>query len=176
MLESADVALRALTNSDLPRLLEWINDREQVLFNAPYRPVGEKQHQDWFDAIQQRADTVIFGISLLKPQQRLIGTCQLHSINHVHRSAELQIRLGDVKERNKGLGTQAARLLLDFAFKDLNLHRVFLHVFSTNAAAIKVYEKIGFVNEGVLRQAAYIDGRYVDVIVMGVLQEEYVGQ
>ena len=68
---------------------------------------------------------------------------------------------------------EAVRLLLDFAFRDLNLHRVYLHVFDTNAAAIRIYEKVGFVREGVLRQAAHIDGRYVDVMVMSILREEY---
>ena len=64
-------------------------------------------------------------------------------------------------------------LLLNFAFKDLNLHRVYLHVFATNSAAIRAYEKAGFVYEGKLRSAAHIDGAYVDVVIMSVLREEY---
>lgn len=155
-------------------MFDWINDRAQVLFNAPYKPVSLAQHEDWFTAIQRRDDVVIFGIRLLE-SDKLIGSCQLHNINMVHRFAELQIRLGNVAERGKGLGTEALRLLLDFAFKDLNLHRVYLHVFGTNAAAIKMYEKVGFVREGVLSQAAYIDGEYLDVCVMGVLREEDAG-
>ena len=119
-------------------------------------------------------DSVIFGIRLLE-SNRLIGSCQLHSINHVHRSAELQIRIGEPFQRGQGYGTEAVRLLLDFAFKDLNLHRVYLHVFSTNAAAILIYKKVGFVHEGLLRKAAHIDGAYVDVVVMGILRDEHVG-
>ena len=96
-------------------------------------------------------------------------------LKYVHRSAELQIRLGEAAERGQGYGTEVVRLLLDFAFKDLNLHRVYLHVFSTNTAVIRVYEKVGFVREGLLRKAAHINGAYVDVLVMGILREEYVG-
>jgi len=166
------VALTPLSTDDLSTLAAWINEREQVLFNAPYKPVHEEQHKAWFQSIHQRNDLVIFGIRLLH-DNKLIGSCQLHGINHVHRSAELQIRIGDTSQRGQGYGMEAVRLLQEFAFKDLNLHRVYLHVFSTNKAAIRLYEKVGFVREGLLRQAAYIDGRYVDVVVMGILREEY---
>ncbi len=172
-MNSTRIVLTPLKSSDLPSMLEWINDREQVLFNASYKPVTETQHREWFEAIQRRTDTVIFGIRL-RESDKLIGSCQLHSINYVHRNAELQIRLGDREERGRGYGTEAVRLLLSFAFKDLNLHRIYLHVFSTNSAAIRVYEKVGFVHEGVLREAAYVNGKYVDVIEMGILRNEHV--
>jgi RimJ/RimL family protein N-acetyltransferase len=174
VLRGTYVMLTPLRPPDAPLLLHWINDREQVLWNAPYKPVSEAQHHAWFDTIQQRSDVAIFGIRLLDTQ-KLIGACQLHSINAVHRSAALQIRLGEVAERGHGYGTDAVHLLLRFAFKDLNLWRVSLQVFSHNAAALRVYEKVGFVREGLLRQAAYIDGSYVDVVVMGILREDYAG-
>jgi RimJ/RimL family protein N-acetyltransferase len=174
MLKSSRIALRPLQAKDLPLMFEWINDREQVLFNAPYRPVSELQHYSWAEAIQQRQDMMIFSIFQLETDD-LIGTCQLHSINAVHRSAELQIRLGEVAARGAGYGTEAVSLLLGFAFRDLNLHRVYLHVFSTNGAAIQVYEKVGFKREGVLRKAAHIDGEYVDILIMGILRDEYAG-
>lgn len=172
MLKVKHVKLAPFTLEDLPLLFNWINDREQVLFNAPYKPVHWGQHQAWFESIQQRKDMVVFGIRLLEGN-KLIGSCQLHSINSVHRSAELQIRIGEVEERGHGFGTQTVQLLLDFAFKDLNLRRVYLHVFANNIPAIRIYEKNGFKSEGLLRQAAYVDGAYMDVMVMGILRDEY---
>jgi diamine N-acetyltransferase len=173
MHKSLHVALVPLTPADVPVLFEWINDRQQVILNAPYKPVHAGQHQAWFDAIQERIDVVIFGIRLTEAG-RLIGSCQLHNIHPVHRSAELQIRLGVVAERGHGYGTEATRLLLDFAFKDLNLQRVYLHVLTTNQIAIRMYQKVGFVREGVLRSAAHIDGRYLDLLMMGILRDEYI--
>ena len=173
MLKSAHLVLTPPTVADLPIMFNWINDREQVLFNAPYKPVTEEQHKSWFESLQQRGDIVIFGIRLLE-SNKLIGTCQLHSINFIHHCTELQIRIGEPTQRGQGYGTEAVRLLMGFAFKDLNLHRVYLHVFSTNAAAIRLYEKVGFVHEGLLRKAAHIDGAYVDVVLMGILRDEYV--
>ena len=174
MLRAEHISLTHLSIDDLPALAAWINDREQVLFNSPYKPVHESQHQAWFESIHQRNDLVIFGIRLLE-SNNLIGSCQLHSINHVHRSTELQIRIGEPTQRGQWYGTEEVLLSLDFAFKDLNLHRVYLHVFSTNAAAIRLYEKIGFGHEGLLRKAAHIDGAYMDVVVMSILREEHAG-
>jgi diamine N-acetyltransferase len=172
MLKEDHVELTPLTADDLPRMFGWINDRELVLFNAPYKPVHEDQHKEWFETIKRRSDVALFGIRLRRTN-KLIGSCQLHSIHPVNRSAEFQIRLGEVDEQGHGYGTEATRMLLDFGFKDLNLNRVYLHVFSNNAPAIRVYEKAGFVREGMLRQAAYLDGKYLDVLVMGILRQEY---
>ncbi|MBW3671884.1 MAG: GNAT family N-acetyltransferase, partial [Acidobacteria bacterium] len=88
------------------------------------------------------------------------------------RSAELQIRIGPPERRRQGLGTEALELLLGHAFDDLNLHRVQLHALATNTSAIAAYEKLGFVVEGSLRRAAYVDGAYVDIVVMGLLADE----
>jgi len=172
MLKGKKVKLVPLTSDDIPVLFEWINDREQVLFNAPYKPVNEISHREWFESVRHRDDVVIFGIRLIETD-RLIGSCQLLNISAVHRVAELQIRIGQVDARGHGYGTEAVGLLLDFAFKDRNLHRLFLHVFATNAAAIRAYEKAGFVREGLLREAAHIDGARQDVVVMGVLRQEH---
>lgn len=166
------VILTELRGSDSEIMSGWINDRSQVLSNSPYRPVHERQHAGWFESIQLRTDTVIFAIRI-SDSGKLIGTCQLHGINPTHRHAELQIRLGDIGQRGRGYGSEAVRLLLEFAFRDLNLERVFLHVFIDNVAAIRVYEKNGFCHEGVLRRAAYIDGKYKDVLVMGILRNEF---
>jgi diamine N-acetyltransferase len=165
------VELTPLTAADAATLFRWINNRGDVLLNSPYRPVSERQHMQWFDGIQQQRDVVIFGIRLLT-DGRLIGSCQLHGIHPVHRSAELQIRIGEAGERGRGHGTEAVTLLVDFAFRDLNLRRVALHVLATNERALKMYERIGFVREGVLREAAHVDGEYVDVVVLAILRAD----
>jgi RimJ/RimL family protein N-acetyltransferase len=114
---------------------------------------------------------VIFGIREVAGG-RLVGSCQLLGINPTHRKAELQIRIGDADARGRGYGREAVDLLLDFAFEDLNLHRVELTVLEGNEPAMKTYLSAGFAREGVMRQAAHIDGRYVDVVFMGVLRDE----
>jgi len=164
------VKLGPLLEDDSNTLFDWINDRDLVLYNAPFHPIDSTSHREWFDAIRKRKDVSVFAI---RNPERLIGTCQLHTIDPIHRSAELQIRIGVEGDRGRGIGTEAVRLLLHHGFHDLNLNRVFLHVFAGNERAIRAYEKVGFKREGILRQAAHIDGRYVDVLVMGVVRDGF---
>ena len=165
------VTIGPLLDADLPTLFAWINQPDQVHWNSAYRPVSETDHRAWFDAIRRRSDVVIFAIRMVG-EDRLIGSCQLRHIDPVHRSAELQIRIGEADLRGQGFGTEAVRQLVRFGFRDLNLHRVYLNVFAANERAIRAYEKAGFQREGLLREAAHIDGRYVDVVVMGIVRSE----
>lgn len=172
MLMGERVILAPLMEADSATLFSWINDREQVILNSSFRPIHEGSHRDWYERVQRTGDIVVFAIRA-RETNKLIGTCQLHSIQSVHRCAELQIRIGRIGDRGKGCGTEATRLLVDFAFTDLNLHRVQLHVRADNVAAIRVYEKAGFTREGLMKEAAYIDGRYVDLFIMAVLRGKH---
>jgi diamine N-acetyltransferase len=172
MYKGKSVQLVPLREEFRSALFEWINERDEVLSNSAYRPVHRSQHDQWFDAIQTRADVTIFGITTLA-EGRLVGSCQLHNISQVHRTAELQVRIGDTAARGKGHGREALRLLLDFGFDDLNLHRIYLHVLADNARAHALYLSLGFVEEGRLREAVFIDGARQDVFVMGILRSEH---
>jgi len=170
--EPTRVELAPLRDSDSPVLFEWINDRALVTLSAAFRPIGRDEHDAWFDDVRRRPDTRIFGIRL-REDDRLVGSCQLHGIHPVHRSAELQIRLGDPDARGRGLGTEAVRQLLAVGFDDLDLHRIALHVLETNAPARGLYERTGFRTEGVLKEAAFIEGEWVNILVMALLRSEY---
>ena len=163
-----DVAyLAPLSDADSAQLFEWINRRELVVSSAPFRPVHQPDHDAWFREIRSRRDVVIFGIRRGHDHQ-LVGSCQLHSIDAARRSAELQIRIGVPSATGQGIGTAACRALLRYAFEDLNLQRVYLQVFATNAAARRVYEKVGFVEDGVAKDAVFVDGRWRDLVTMSI--------
>lgn len=172
MVQEAGVSLGPIEEADLSQLKAWINDRETVIQSTSYQPVSGAQHEGWYSSLAGRQDMVAFAIRAGESSD-LVGTCKLSGIQGIHRSAELAIRIGDVARRGEGIGTAAVRLLLHHAFADLNLNRVFLHVFSGNAAALRTYEKAGFVSEGLLREAVFIDGAYLDVQVMSVLRSEW---
>jgi methionyl-tRNA formyltransferase len=167
------VRLRPLQREDAGFLYQWITDRELFILNAPYHHISEADHEQWLESMMhKRSDLVIFVIEESK-MKRAIGTCQLLNMNWRHRSAELKIRIGEDDNHGKDLGTEAIHLLTEFGFRDLNLHRIYLHVFATNKRAISAYEKSGFQQEGILRKAACIDGEWVDVKLMGLLQENH---
>jgi methionyl-tRNA formyltransferase/RimJ/RimL family protein N-acetyltransferase len=166
------VRLRPLRKEDSALLYQWITHRELVILNAPFYPVSEAAHESWIESMLTKSmDLVIFVIEELEASQA-IGTCQLLNINWLHHSAELQIRIGDAPYQDRGFGSEAVTLLSHFGFSDLNLHRIYLHVFSTNTRAINTYKKCGFAQEGLLKEAAFIDGAWVDVVVMARVNQD----
>lgn len=172
MIIGEQIKLRHIKEEDKEMYHQWINDRDLVHYNATFYPISSSDHNDWFNCINTKEDGVIFSI-VTKDNDSLIGSCSLRNINTVHRNAELQIRIGESTARGNGHGTESVSLLLSYAFEDLNLERVYLHVFASNDRAIKSYIKAGLVEDGNLRKAAFINGAYVDVKVMSILREEF---
>jgi len=163
MLIGDTVALTAFEPADRDRLFQWINSPELVRLSAPFRPVHAAAHVDWFAALGRDASRVAFAIRLRGDGLsigRLIGMVQLIDIDIIHRNAEMIIRIGEAAEQGKGRGTETLNLLLDHAWRDLNLHRVAARAFATNRRAIAAYRKAGFAIEGTLREAAFIDGAW----------------
>ncbi|MDZ7272127.1 MAG: GNAT family N-acetyltransferase [candidate division KSB1 bacterium] len=104
---------------------------------------------------------------------RAVGVTAFFRIDYVSRAAVFYLALLDSEAWGKGYGGEATRLMVDYAFATLNLNRIQLHVCAENTPAIRIYEKAGFVKEGVLRQAMYRRGGYVDFWVMGILREDW---
>ncbi|HET6872670.1 MAG TPA: GNAT family protein [Sporolactobacillaceae bacterium] len=104
---------------------------------------------------------------------RLIGFVALFNIEWNNRCATMAIGIGDEKDRGKGYGAEALQLILNYAFNELNLHRVGLDVISYNQPAIRSYKRAGFKEEGVVREAVFREGCYYDRIYMGILQSEW---
>jgi RimJ/RimL family protein N-acetyltransferase len=168
------VALRAVCRADLDQLRDFVNDPEVMRFSNVYRPIDDLRQERWFEGISQAAHAFWFAVDEIgQDSSHLIGTCCLVDLDTVARSAELRIRLGHRASWNKGLGTEAASLLLRFGFDDLNLERIWLRAFYTNERAIALYQKLGFQQEGRLRRAAFIKGSYQDVVIMGLLRDEW---
>jgi len=171
MLRGKHVYLSPLEPADSETLFRWINEAELVRLNAPYRPVAWSAHTEWFASAGRDPSTVVFAIRRAV-NDGLVGVVQLIHIHSVHRSTELTIRIGAGEDRDRGYGTEAVELAKRFAFEDLNLERLYLHVFADNSRAIRVYEKAGLVREGQLRRAAYIHGKWTDVVVMACLRDK----
>lgn len=166
------IELTSVRDEDSETFFRWINDRELVVLSSAFHPVAREEHDAWF-ARSRASDNVAFFAIRMVESVDLIGSCQLHTIDRTHRSAELQIRIGSREHWGHGYGTEAVRLLLDIAFEDLQLHRVYLHVLAGNERAQRAYLRAGFVREGVLREAAFVDGRHQDLVVMGILAAEW---
>jgi RimJ/RimL family protein N-acetyltransferase len=164
---SDPVTLSSIQPEDSETMFRWINDPETVRFNAPFRPVHWASHHEWVQSLGKTSNKFVFAV---RAANGLVGVVQLIDVDPIHRSAELTIRIGSDALRGRGYGTQALKLVTDFAWRDLNLHRVWLRVFADNSRAIRAYKKAGFIEEGVMREAGHIDGRFVDVVIFGILR------
>jgi RimJ/RimL family protein N-acetyltransferase len=170
MLFGEKVRLRAIERSDIPTFLRWFNDpqvRHFLLMRLPMSQAGEER---WFEK-QLESKDIILGIETYDGV--LIGNCGLHHLDDTSRNAEMGIVIGEQDYWGKGYGSDAIRTFLRFAFNELNLHRVYLHVHDYNARAIRCYEKCGFRLEGREREAHFHEGRYHDVLIMAILCNEF---
>ncbi|MBC8449073.1 MAG: GNAT family N-acetyltransferase [Chloroflexi bacterium] len=171
MIVGEKTRLRAIERSDIPLFLGWFNDPEVRQYLSMYLPLSEAQEEQWFERQLEDDSRHVFAIETAEGVP--IGNLGLHSIDWKNRSAVCGISIGEKEYWNQGYGTDAMRTLLRFAFEELNLHRVFLHVYDFNERAIRCYEKLGFRREGRLRQSQFTEGRYVDELIMGMLREEW---
>jgi RimJ/RimL family protein N-acetyltransferase len=167
------VKLRALTGDDITKTLEW-NNQEDIkdLYSGHPFPINIEMEKQWYDKIlYSNIPTTVFGIELTK-EKKLIGLSMLKNIDIIFRKAEFAIFIGDAEERGKGYAKSATLQTLHIGFDKYHLHRIFLHVQENNQSAIKLYEKLGFIREGILRESIYKNGKYINEIVMSILEDE----
>ena len=147
----------------------WANDVAAARLDSAYRPVDMMTHQQWWSGLGKDPTKVVFAIRKTT-EPFIIGYVQISGINVVHRSAELGIRIGAEKDRGQGYGKEALALAVEFCWSHLNLNRLQLVVFKHNQRAVSAYRSVGFKKEGLLRKAAFIDGAWVDVVLMAALR------
>ena len=177
ILRSEHIFLRPAERDDVPLFMEWLADAamsESLGTRAPWSRVAEEA---WFDELQAtQSKTTWHFVICLRDGARPIGFCGLHAIDHVNGSAELGIGIGEPSEWDNGYGSEAMRVLLDFGFGELRLHRVSLLVFDSNARAIHVYERVGFKHDGTKREAYFRHGRHHDMLAMAILRSDWEAQ
>jgi len=178
MLKGKSVLLRPVKRSDISYFLKWFNDPEVIQYLCLYLPMTEMAEEKYIEELgttRAKSDVrfvieVIEGVST-KP----IGNCGLHEICPKDRNANFGIVIGEKDYWGKGYGTEAARLVIDYGFQQLNLHRISSAAFAFNERSIKFHKKIGFREEGRLRQAMFKNGQYHDEVQFGILREEWRG-
>ena len=172
MLKGSKVILRPGADSDIYYLLRWYND-------------GELNRLAGWSSTRVTPDKLRYNIArsfgydpmnlMIDNEEGIpIGTIQLYNFNEQDKSCKLGIRIGDRNYWSKGYGEDAVKTLLEYAFMKIDIFRVTLKVYEYNERAVKCYLKCGFQNEGRTRQSAYIDGKFYDEIIMGILKSDYI--
>jgi RimJ/RimL family protein N-acetyltransferase len=168
------VRLTSLYATDAQTMTRWYEDGEfSRLFDAnPSYPRSENSIHKWLDGLERDRDSYALAIRLTYSDD-LIGYAQIDGIQWTHGCGWLAVGIGSPDYRGKGYGTEAMRLILRFAFGELNLHRLQLTVFSYNERAIRLYERMGFQREGVFRECLLRDGQRHNMLLYGLLAREW---
>jgi RimJ/RimL family protein N-acetyltransferase len=172
MIRGKRISLRAIERDDLPRYIVWLNDSEVTYHLLPRLPMNLEDETDWYERQRKDETTQHFAV-VINEEEQLIGSIGLMGINYHEQRAELGIFIGDKTQWGKGYGREAIRLLLGYAFAEMNLHRVFLRVDASHTAAIRSYLSCGFIEEGRLRDTVYHHGYFEDQIIMSILRPEF---
>ncbi len=174
MIAHGTVYLRPADRTDIPLFVSWMNDWGTSRTLSMVAPISEPMEEAWFDQVNagQGKDGYHFTACLVA-DDRPIGTVGLFDLDLRNGNAGLGISIGRAEDRGKGYGTDMLKALLWFGFAQLRLERIWLDVYDTNDGARRLYERIGFVHEGVSRHAVFREGAFRDVRVMSMLVEEW---
>ncbi|MHA2090122.1 MAG: GNAT family N-acetyltransferase [Candidatus Kariarchaeaceae archaeon] len=170
------VKLRQLEMDDLPSIMKYWNTWENRRTTDMILPRSELTEREWLErackAHPWRDGFVFFAIEE-KYTEEFLGTVSLQKINPTYRNADFGIIIHNPANFGKGYGTDATKVILWFAFHLLGLQSVMLNVFEMNLRGIRAYEKAGFKHVGKLRQAAFVEGKWCDVVLMDILKDEF---
>lgn len=166
-----NIYLSPRNTEDYEKFTEWLNDFETTDYTGRSSIVMTLEAEKKY--LEENSFPEAAFLIVVKDNDTMIGTVALEKINHINRTATLGIFIGDKEYRNKGYGTEAINLILDYGFNYLNLNNIELAVMEFNERAIKCYNKCGFKEYGRRRKCKYINGKYYDSIYMDILASEF---
>lgn len=172
-IEGKRIVLREFRLTDKESIMAWVNDPEVVgtLSDRFLLPRTEPQIETWIKTLTEKeTDREAHFVIADSKTLAYIGQIDFHVIDWKNRSARIGLVVGTPGNRGKGYGSEALNTLVDYGFRFMNLHRMDLLVREDNLSARRCYEKCGFVEEGRMREAIFRDGRYLDMIVMSILE------
>lgn len=170
MWQDVEVTIRKFEKADIPKKVEWINNPENNQFLHYDIPLSISGTEQWFDSHigdDNRYDAIILADGVP------VGTIGLLFIDRKNSKAEFYIAMGEPQYKEKGIAKKASQLILDYGFSQLGLNRIYLFTEVENHAAQRLFEKVGFVKEGIIRQDIISHGKYVDRIMYGFLREDW---
>jgi len=167
------IYLRAISADDATgEYLSWLNDEETTKGLASgLFPSTLDELKQFINGVVGNKNAVMFAICDITNHLH-IGNIKLDKFDWVSRTCELGLLIGNKNYWGKGIGYEVCKLTIEYAFSDLNMRKVLLAVYENNPAAISLYTKLGFIQEGSLRQQIFEGGSYYDKIYMGLFKEE----
>lgn len=173
-LQGNNIYLAALERQDCAKLYndteyDFKNSMESILFGYSI-----ETSDDWYNEIQKLLrENINIRLGIFLNSGEVIGDVALQGIDHKNRSCSVGINIAKIENRNKGYGTEAIKLIIDYGFGNIGLERITAETLEINIAAQKALEKLGFTLEGQARKAIYFKGRRYDKMHYGLLVSEW---
>lgn len=158
-----DICLCPLHKKDKDVFLKWHNDSTIRNNIGGLIPFSETEFIEACE-MRERINPSNLWFSIYACEQ-IVGIVGIHNIKYIQRNAELSILIGTEKNRKKGIATRIIKMMERYVFLDLQMHRLYAKIFSDNTPSIRLVEKCGWDREGLLRDAAFWNGQYRDVII-----------
>lgn len=170
--KATGIYLRPIAYEDTEDIVAWRNS-DGVRKNFIYQGLFTKEsHENWMRTMVETGKVVQMMICMTDTD-KAVGSVYIRDVDMQHRKAEYGIFIGAEECRGKGIGSAAARLMIQYSFEQLKLHRLYLRVYADNRRAIGSYEKAGFVREGYLKDDVCIDEIYRDIVWMAVVNNTH---
>ena len=175
MLNGPNILLRGLELTDVTELMKHWNSVEVKRFLFISVPHSVQEEEEWVKYTwKQRKEGKNFVFAIIYKENDLyIGNIEISIIDQNSRRGVIGIAIFNQSYWNKGFGTESIQILLKFAFETLNLNSVELEVFANNQRAQRCYEKSGFTQTGVRREAVFVEGKYIDSILLDITVNEW---
>lgn len=172
ILKGERIYLRAISKHDADMLLRWRNS-DHVRKNSSFQHrISCKEHAAWLKKTLKDKSRITYLI-IVKEGRKPIGKIGLKNIDIINKRAEMEKMIGEKDFQGKGYATEAARLLLKHIFENMRLLKIYAHVLESNAVNIRLNKKTGFKVEGLFRNHFFIKNKFVNVVYMGLLREEF---
>jgi RimJ/RimL family protein N-acetyltransferase len=165
------LVLRPLLRSDVPYLIRWINDPEVWQYLKTTRPKSERIEEEWVDNQCKNDQHIVFMIETIEGVP--IGTMGIHGIDWISGVATTGAMIGEKKYQNKGYGSEAKMLLLEYMFTVLNLRKVCSRAYAFNKRSVAYSKKCGYTVEGRLKKHTYRNGEYHDLVLLAITRSRY---
>ena len=169
------VYLRNIEKEDVEILKILVNDKDVSTNVVGWsRPISAMEHEMWF-ANLKNDNSFRYIISCVDDKNKAYGTAIISRIDWKNRNCSIDIKL--LKDfQGSGYGSETIQLLKDYIFNELNMNRISINILEYNKASIKLFEKMGFVLEGVQRKAIYKKGKYNNLYLYAILKEDYINE
>lgn len=166
-----DLILRSISEEDTDDILKWRNSEHVRKYFIYQKEIKKDDHLNWLKNKVETGSVIQFMI-LNRADQRSVGSVYLKDVDYENQKAEYGIFIGEQNMTNQGIGSMAAKCMIEYAFHELKLHKLYLRVYEDNYRAISSYTKAGFKKVALLEDDVLVQGKFRNVVLMGIVNKK----